>query len=750
MSKASRPTTPLQPGSPKLGPAASYAGGLPAVSSSLRYTASRVGWVRGLKVLSAVNQATGFDCPSCAWPEPAKRALAEFCENGARAVADEATTRRIGPDFFERYPVAELMQQSDRWLNAQGRLTHPMVLEAGAERYRPISWQAAFDKVAAALRGLARPDEAIFYTSGRTSNEAAFLYQLLARRLGTNNLPDCSNMCHESSGRGLSMAIGTGKGTVRLEDFAEADAIFVLGQNPGTNHPRMLSTLREAKKAGARIVAINPLREAGLLRFQHPQKPIDLLGGVPLADVYLQIKGGTDIALLKALMKRIVEAGAVDRQFAERHTAGLEALIGDLARFDFSELCRECGVDAAQVEAAAQIAIDSKATIACWAMGLTQHAHAVGNVLEVVNFLMLRGMLGKPGAGACPVRGHSNVQGDRTMGICERPPAWAAALAERFGFESPSEPGHDVVGALLAMHAGQARVFFAMGGNFLSATPDTERTAEALRRCELTVQVSTKLNRSHLVTGREALILPCLGRTERDAAGAVTVEDSMSTVHMSRGALVPASEELRSESAIVAGVAGALWGRDEAIPWSELASDYRKVRALIAEVVPGFSDYESKLSQPRGFWLRNPARELDFEGLGGKAKFSVVPRPQLSLGPGELLLNTLRSHDQFNTTVYGDDDRYRGIWGHRRVLLLSAAELAARGLSAGQKVVVTSHFRGEQRSATDFILVAYDVPEGCAAAYFPEANCLVPTEHFAEGSRTPASKSVVITIAAQA
>lgn len=745
-----KPTTPSEPGAPRLRPAASYAGGLPAVLSTARHVNQESGALRGLRVLSAVNQTTGFDCPSCAWPEPADRAFAEFCENGARAVADEATVRRVGPEFFAAHSIAQLQERSDQWLNAQGRLTHPMLLDAGATHYREVGWDEALALLACELKRLSSPHQASFYTSGRTSNEAAFLYQLFIRHFGTNNLPDCSNMCHESSGYGLSEVIGTGKGTVSLEDFHHADAIFVFGQNPGTNHPRMLSTLRAAKKRGATIVAINPLREAGLLRFQHPQKPIDLLGGVPIADLYLQVRGGGDIALLKAIMKVVVERGGVDQQFVERHTTGFEALVADLAGHSLAELCDECGIDRAQVEQAAEIAIASQATICCWAMGLTQHVHGVANIQEVSNFLLIRGMLGKKGAGACPVRGHSNVQGDRTMGICERPPAWAGALAERYGFRAPEEEGLDTVGTLQAMRAGDVQVFFAMGGNFLSATPDTERTAAALRRCAATAYVSTKLNRAHLVTGRRALILPCLARTERDPAGFVTVEDSMSCVHSSKGSLAPASSELRSEAAIVAGLAQAVLGETTRVSWRELGQSYDSVRALIADTVPGFTGFNERVRKPGGFRLPNSARDLDFRSVGGRARFVVLERPRLALKEGQLLLSTVRSHDQFNTTIYGADDRYRGIYGHRHVLLMNPADIAARGLQAGGRVSIHSHFRDETRTAHGFTTVAYDVPPGCAAAYFPEANSLVPTEHFAAKSRTPASKGVVITVEAEA
>jgi molybdopterin-dependent oxidoreductase alpha subunit len=744
-----QPTTPLETNRPEVSRPAKVAGGLPAVVSTTRYLLRETGLVRGLKVLRGVNQADGFDCPSCAWPDPEHRSVAEFCENGARAVLDEATTKRVTPEFFARHSVAELLEKSDAWLNSQGRITHPMLLDPEDDHYRPVSWDDAFNLLGEELRALSSPDQAAFYTSGRTSNEAAFLYQLFARHFGTNNLPDCSNMCHESSGRGMLEVIGVGKGTVRLEDFEQADLIICIGQNPGTNHPRMLSTLREAKLRGATLIAVNPLREAGLLAFAHPQKPQDLAGGVALTDLYLQVRIGGDIPLLKAIMKLVLEAGAADRAFIDEHTEGYAELVSDLAGHPLAALIEASGVPEDQVHAAAQAVARSKATIICWAMGLTQHQHAVGNIQEVVNLLLLRGMFGKPGAGACPVRGHSNVQGDRTMGIIERPPVWTRALGERFGFESPTQHGLDVVGTIGAMRDGALRVFFALGGNFLSATPDTELTAWALRRCRITAHVSTKLNRAHLVTGRRALILPCLGRTELDAAGFVTVEDSMSAVHASQGRLPPASDVLLSEPAIVARLARATLGPASRVDWERLGQDYDAVRELIAATIPGFAEFNQRVREPRGFYLPNTARGLDFKALGGRARFTRIPLPSVELEPDQLLLMTIRSHDQFNTTIYDLNDRYRGVSGHRHVLFMNAGDLEARGLAAGDRVVITSHFRGEKRRASGFTLASYDIPAGCAAAYFPEANALVPLDQFAEKSRTPASKSVVITVAAE-
>jgi molybdopterin-dependent oxidoreductase alpha subunit len=744
------PVTPLESNTPKLRAPATVAGGVPAVISTMGYALRETGLPRALKVLGALNQTAGFDCPSCAWPDPEQRSVVEFCENGARAVLDEATKKRVTPAFFAEHSVSELAKKSDAWLNMQGRITHPLLLEPGSDHYREVSWDEAFALLSRELNALSSANQAAFYTSGRTSNEAAFLYQLFARELGTNNLPDCSNMCHESSGRGMSEVIGVGKGTVRLDDFTKADLIISIGQNPGTNHPRMLSALREAKLHGAKLVAVNPLKEAGLMKFSHPQKPTDLLGGVALADLYLQLKIGSDIALLKAIMKLLLEAGAVDSEFVAQHTEGYDALVTDLARYSFDELVAETGLGPDEVRQLGELVIGAQAMIICWALGLTQHEHAVGNIQEIVNLLLLRGMLGKPGAGACPVRGHSNVQGDRTMGIVERPPLWAAAMGQRFGFVSPAEHGLDVVGTIQAMRDGKVRVFFALGGNFLSATPDTDVTARALRKCSLTAHVSTKLNRAHLVTGERALILPCFGRTERDPAGFVTVEDSMSSVHASQGGLEPASDTILPEPSIVARLARATLGARSKVDWEGLAKDYDAIRDLISATIPGFTDYNRRVREPRGFYLPNTARERDFTALGGKAKLTLIPLPRIELAPDQLLLMTIRSHDQFNTTIYDLNDRYRGIYGHRHVLLMNTHDIAARGLRAGDRVVISSHFKDETREARGFTVVEYDIPRACAAAYFPEANVLVPLDQYAHKSRTPASKSVVITVAPEA
>ncbi|MFI5314187.1 MAG: FdhF/YdeP family oxidoreductase [Myxococcota bacterium] len=719
-----------------------------------------IGLARGLRALARVNQVDGFDCPGCAWPESLPRKALEFCENGAKAVAHEATPKRVTRDFAARWSVAELAAQEDAWLEAQGRLIEPMRLAPGATHYAPISWDDAFARIAQHLRGLASPDEAVFYTSGRTSNEAAFLWQLFARAFGTNNLPDCSNMCHESSGTGLGESIGEGKGTVGLDDFALCDAILVLGQNPGSNHPRMLTVLQAAKRRGCAIVSINPLRERGLVSFANPQEARGLLGfGTRLADSFVQVRIGGDVALLQGVAKSLLEletaapGSALDRDFIATHTSGFEAWRAALSRRTFEELEVGSGIARAQMRELARLYASSKAVIACWAMGLTQHEHGVANVQELVNLLLLRGNIGRPGAGPCPVRGHSNVQGDRTMGIWERPTAeFLARLGSEFGFSPPAEHGLDTVAALQALHAGRAKVFIALGGNFAAATPDTAFSHEALRRAELTVQISTTLNRSHLVHGREALLLPALGRTERDTQNGVdqfvTVEDSMRCVHRSQGRLPPAGPGQRSEPAIVAGIAQAVLGPDARLPWPALASDYDRIRERIARVIPGFEDMNRRVREDGGFVLPSAAGARSFRTASGRAQFTVQDPPDAELPPGQLWMMTIRSHDQYNTTVYGDDDRYRGIRGERRVVLLSPAQIALAGLEAGQAVELTSHWRGETRSLRGFRVRAHDLPLGCAATYFPEANALVPVGAFAPRSRTPAYKSVAISLRA--
>ncbi|MEV7692580.1 FdhF/YdeP family oxidoreductase [Microbacterium sp. NPDC089189] len=775
--------------------------GVPAVLHALQISAQQMGVARTARTLLRVNQKDGFDCPGCAWPEEDRRHVAEFCENGAKAVAEEATVRRVGPEFFAAHSIDELRAHDDWWLGQQGRLTTPMILDEGATHYRPASWDEALDTIADALTSLDDPDEAVFYTSGRTSNEAAFLYQLLVRGVGTNNLPDCSNMCHESSGSALTETIGIGKGTVSLDDIHNADLLIVAGQNPGTNHPRMLSALEKAKQNGARIIAVNPLPEAGLLRFENPQTVHGaLLGGTPLADEFVQIRLGGDQALFQAIGKHLLECegrdgGVVDHDFVARHTSGYEAYVTAMAEAQWSELERATGLDEARLRAIAEEVRTSSATIVCWAMGLTQHKHSVPTLREVVNVLLLQGSFGRPGAGVCPVRGHSNVQGDRTVGIYEKPSeAFLDALEAEFSFAPPREHGYDTVAAIRAMAAGRVRVFMAMGGNFVSATPDTAVVEEAMGSIGLTVQVSTKLNRSHVVPGRRAVILPTLGRTDRDRRGGreqrVSVEDSMGAVHSSRGRLAPPSDDMLSEVAIVARLCERVFGttaatassrpahggdvdRDQTerpaaehttppdpadlthpanVPhadWRELEADYARVRTHIQNVIPGFEDYETRIDKGRTFFLPNGPRDgRRFATSDGLAHFTANVLEYPRIPAGRLLLQTLRSHDQYNTTIYGKDDRYRGIHGGRRVVLVNVDDIRELGFAPGDSVDLVSEWHGpqglEERRAEAFRIVAYSTPRGNAAAYYPETNVLVPLESVADVSGTPTSKSVIV------
>ncbi len=739
------------------------AAGVKAVMVSLQRGLEQMGAARTAATLTRLNQRHGFDCPGCAWPEdPGGRKLAEFCENGAKAVAEEATKRRVTPEFFARHSIDDLAAQPEYWLSQQGRLTHPMVLTPGDTHYRPIEWEDAFGLIADELRALDTPDEAVFYTSGRTSNEAAFLYQLLVRSFGTNNLPDCSNMCHESSGAALSESIGIGKGSVTVEDVAHADCILIAGQNPGTNHPRMLSVLEKAKARGATIIAVNPLPEAGLMRFKDPQKVHGVVGdGVPIADEFVQIRLGGDMALFAGLGRLLLEAedrtpGAVlDQDFIARHCAGFDDYAKRTRAVDLDDVVAATGIEHEQLKRVAAKLIASERTVFCWAMGLTQHRHAVATIGEATNVLLMRGMIGKPGAGVCPVRGHSNVQGDRTMGIWEKmPETFLAALDARFGIISPRALGLDTVDSIRAMRDGRAKVFVGMGGNFVSATPDTEVTESALRSCSLTVQISTKLNRSHVVHGRTALILPTLGRTDKDfqigGKQLVSVEDSMSMVHLSRGNLTPPSEHLHSEVSIVCRMARAVLGPDHPVPWQRFSGDYDLIRDAIADVVPGCADYNTRVRAPDGFQLPHPPRDArEFPTATGKANFAVHPLEWVPVPPGRLVLQTLRSHDQYNTTIYGLDDRYRGVKGGRRVVFVNPADIASLGLADGARVDLISEYTGasgqvEERRARDFLVVPYSTPVGNAASYYPETNPLVALDHVAAKSNTPVSKAIVI------
>jgi molybdopterin-dependent oxidoreductase alpha subunit len=728
-----------------------HAAGVPAVANAMRHALTQMGPVRAYRTLSELNQHDGFDCPGCAWPDPqGHRHPAEFCENGAKAVAEEGTTRRADPGVFATHSVEQLAHHSDYFIGKLGRITEPMHLAPGDTHYRPVPWDRAYELIAEHLRALDSPDEAIFYTSGRTSNESAFVYQAFVRAFGTNNLPDCSNMCHESSGSALTETIGIGKGSVTLEDIHEADLLVVVGQNPGTNHPRMLTALDIAKRRGAKIVAINPLPEAGMGRFNDPQTPRGVLGvGRTLCDLHLPIRVNGDLALFQAVNRALIERDQIDHGFISTYCDGFDELRDHLRELDFDQVRRGTGLSDGEIDAFTQMAAASERTIVCWAMGLTQHRNSVPTIREVVNFLLLRGNIGRPGAGVCPVRGHSNVQGDRTMGIFERPSATLLDSLERtLGFAMPREHGVDVVGAIRAMRDGRARVFFAMGGNFLSAAPDTEATAAALRNCALTVHVSTKPNRSHLVHGREALILPTLGRTERDRSGGrdqfVTVEDSMSAVHASRGTLEPASPQLRSEVRIVCDLAGRVVGDVGSVRWGELAGDYDRIRDLIAGAIPGFEGFNDRISE--GFTLPHPPRDsLEFQTATGRARMTVNELRVIDAPEGTILLQTLRSHDQYNTTIYGLNDRYRGIHAGRRVVLLNPDDMAGLGVSAGDVVdLIGVHDDGIERRADRFRVVSYPTARGCAAAYYPETNSLVPLDSVAEISGTPTSKSILV------
>jgi molybdopterin-dependent oxidoreductase alpha subunit len=742
------------------------AAGIPAVTNTLKFGLLEMGLARSLRTLVAVNKVEGFDCQSCAWPSPdTARKVAEFCENGAKAISDELTHRRVDPKFFETFSVDALLEQSDYWLNAQGRLSHPMIRRHGSAHFEPIAWADAFALIGSELRSLATPDEAIFYTSGKTCNEAAFLFQLLARQLGTNNLPDCSNMCHESSGTALTETIGIGKGTVTLEDFVQCDTILILGSNPGTNHPRMLTSLEAAKRHGATIVAINPMPETGLMRVINPNpqdysNPLKLLpalvgSGTQLADLHVPVRVNGDAALLQGIMKsllareRAVPGSVLNRTFIDQRTTSFAEFEAGVDRSSWEEITESSGIDREMIEKVADVVARSKRLIAVWCLGLTQHPNGVENVEQVVNLLLMGGHIGRPGAGACCVRGHSNVQGDRTMGIWERPrEPFLAALDREFGIRAPRKSGCDAVETLHLMNEERARLFFAISGNLLQAAPDTHYAATALRRCPLVVHVSTKLHRGHLVAGQQSLILPCLGRAEQDLwAGKrqlSTAEDSMGIVNPSRGAETPASKNLLSDVAIIVRTAQATFGKDGPIDWESLR-DHDRIRDHIARVIPGFEDFNARIRQGF-FYLPNGARQGVFQTPTGRARFSVCGIPRHGLEAGELLMTTVRSHDQFNTTIYGLDDRYRGIYNGRRVILLNPTDIRELGLSDGQWVDITSHFEGETRMAHRFKVVSYPIARRSAATYFPEANVLVPVRSVAARSNQPAHKCVRITL----
>lgn len=735
------------------------AAGIPAVISSARHILREMDAARGFKALLKLNQKDGYDCPGCAWPDPddERSPIAEYCENGAKAIAEEATTKRLTAKFFRENSVKELAELNDYDIGKKGRVAEPVYLPKGATHYLPISWDKAFELIAKTINGLDSPDEAVFYTSGRTSNEAAFLYQLFVREYGTNNLPDCSNMCHESSGVALGESLGIGKGSVTLEDFYEAEVIIILGQNPGTNHPRMLSALQKAKENGCTIISVNPLPETGLIGFSNPQTVKGALGiKAKLTDIFLQVKLNGDMALLKAIISLLIEEdekypGSVfDHGFIQQNTLDYKNYIQNIKKYNIDELAEACGISLEQIKETAEVLKHKHKIIACWAMGLTQHKNAVDTIKEVVNLLLLKGSIGKPGAGTCPVRGHSNVQGDRTMGIYEKPSnEFLDKLKHVYGFEPPRKHGYDVVECIHAMHEGKAKVFFAMGGNFLSATPDTEFTARALRKCKLTVHVSTKLNRSHLIHGEEALILPCYGRSDKDVMNGeeqfISCENSMGVVQMSKGGLKPISEHLLSEPVIVCRLAKAVLGKKSKVNWDLYEEHYDYIRNDIELTIPGFEDYNKRVRHPGGFYLPNTSRQGKFNvKTTGKAHFNIADVSFPKLEPDELMMMTIRSHDQFNTTIYGLDDRYRGVLNERRVIFMNEKDISRLGFSNGDVVDLYNFHDGVERVARKFIIISFSIPEQCTATYFPETNVLVPITSVAEKSNTPTSKMVIL------
>ncbi|WP_310394889.1 FdhF/YdeP family oxidoreductase [Hymenobacter sp.] len=742
------------------------AAGVTAVLKSMQFSWGQDGVGRGTKALLGLNQKDGFDCSSCAWPDPDEhRSVAEFCENGAKATASDADDKAAGPEFFARHSLAELSRMTDRDQNNAGRLTHPLVKRPGDNHYSPIAWPDAFDIIAKELNALDSPDEAVFYTSGKVPNEPAFLFQLFVRQFGTNNLPDCSNMCHESSGSALSPTLGLGKGSVTLNDIHEAEVILIIGQNPGTNHPRMLSALQKAKRNGAKIISVNPLIEAGLVAFKNPQdfmNPLRALGalmgdGTPITDVYLQVRVDGDMALLRGLMKHLFEAEdlnpgqVVDRQFVEEFTTGFESFEQNIRNTSWEDIEEVSGISRAQLLEAANLLAHKQKIITCWAMGITQQRKGVQTIQEIVNLQLMKGAIGKPGAGTCPVRGHSNVQGDRTMGIWERVNStFLDSLEKEFKFTAPREDGLDVVESIKAMHLGKTKVYFGLGGNLLAAGPDTEIIADGMRKQNLTVYVGTKLNRGHLVTGKTSLLLPCFTHVDIDLQKSgqqmTSCENSMGVVSQNKGILVPLAGEMLSEVAIICGMAIATLGDRTTTDWVAMTENYDVIRDHIARVIPGFEGFNEKLRRPGGFYLPNGPRERKFTTKNGKANFSTTTLDKPHLEPGQLVLMTVRSHDQFNTTIYEYNDRYRGIHNERRVLFMNPADLADRGLKAQDLIDITSHFEGEERRVEKFVAVPYDIPQGNVCAYFPEANPLVPITSVAKVSNTPTSKYVVVTV----
>jgi len=738
---------------------ANYAAGIKAVAISLDQIFSRMSVKNSMSVLNKLNQKEGVDCPGCAWPDPKHRSkLGEYCENGVKAIAEEAMETRANPDFFAKYSVAQLQQQSDYWLGQQGRLTHPMIVRENETHYSPISWSEANAIIGKELNALNNPNEAAFYTSGRTSNEAAFLYQLFVRMYGTNNLPDCSNMCHESSGVALSKTVGIGKGSVTLDDLYKAEVILIFGQNPATNHPRMLSALEKAKKNGAKVVAINPLKEAGLINFKNPQHLKGIIGGgTDIADLYLQVKINEDVALLKAVMMKLFYKAEknpeiLDSEFIQNKTAGFSEFKQEILSNNLNELILRTGLLEKDIDVLVELLAKNNKIITCWGMGLTQHVNGVDNIQEVVNLLLMKGSIAKEGAGTCPVRGHSNVQGDRTMGIAEKPSKELLdKISENFGFTPPKEHGYSVVEAITAMYHKKVKVFIGMGGNFLSAAPDTNYTTQALTNCNLTVQISTKLNRSHLTPGKTALILPSMGRTDKFIKNGkvqfITVENSMGVVHSSKGVLTPPSKEVESEPVIVANIAKATLQQSK-VDWDFLTEDYNNIRDLIAKTIEGFTNFNERVKQPIGFELPNGSRTGNFTTLNKKANFTVNKLRDISLESDDYIMMTTRSHDQFNTTIYGLDDRYRGIYNGRMVVFMNPDDVKQNHLKKGDKVTLYNNYDNIKREVAGFSVVPYSIPKGCVATYYPESNPLVPINLIAHLSHTPSSKSIKVKIKA--
>ena len=756
MSRGALETPPEENQPPQLGKPSNVAAGVPAIISTMKHGISKSGITGAISSLNRVNKFGGFDCPGCAWPDPdGHRTIAEFCENGAKAVADEATKKTITPQFFDQHSVQELSTKSDQWLNSQGRLSSPMILKSGSNNYTSISWNKAFDMIADELCSLKEPDDAIFYTSGRTSNEAAFLWQLLARGFGTNNLPDCSNMCHESSGFALSDSIGIGKGTVKLEDFNKADLILVVGQNPGTNHPRMLTALRDARKNGASILSINPLIETGMKKFKHPQNPLEMLGsGKSIADQHVRVKINGDLALFRGINNLLLKDEMYDSNFIDNFTSNFDAYKESISEVEWSVIEEISGVSKSEIQTLANIIANSKSMITCWAMGITQHHNSVETIQEIVNTHLIGGHIGRGGAGVCPVRGHSNVQGDRTVGINHIiTTEFADRINQTTGIDVPLGHGFDAVNAASAMIEKRGKIFFAMGGNFLSAMSDTKSISMAMNNCKLTVFISTKLNRNHLITGDQSLILPCLGRTEIDNQSSgkqfVSVENSMGIVHSSQGHMTPTSNDLLSEPAIVCGIANALESRRSfsTLNWTELCNNYDQIRSLIEATIDGFEDYNKRINNKSGFYLPNPPRDdLEFRTNSGKANFIFNPISYLQPENDELIMMTIRSHDQYNTTIYSDQDRYRGIKSGRRIVMMNPLDSKERLLRTGDIVDLISNFNGELRKSEKWYIVEYDIPKGNIATYFPEANELIPLQSTARGSNTPTSKSVIVRV----